>query len=224
MLVKMKFISKNKLISLLLFILFSLIIYYATAVFIARAKTLEIVNTALHDKCIKLQLHDFSDSQLRALLLVQDPSFYHHKGYDFTTPGAGKTTISQALVKIYYFKNFNPGFQKIEQTLIARFAFDNLIPKDSILKLFINYVYLGENQGKEIRGFEDAAIYYFKKPFKKLSWDEYLSILAMVRAPATFHIINQKTANSQRVERIKKRLAGEYIPTSNSDCLYDQIP
>lgn len=220
----MKFISKYKFIALLLLLFFSVIIYYTIAVFIARANTPEIVKTALHSKRIKLQLSDFNPSQLQALLLVQDPNFYHHKGYDFTTPGAGKTTISQALVKIYYFKNFKPGFQKIEQTLIARFAFDNLTPKDSILKLFINEVYLGENHGQEIRGFEEAAQYYFKKPFKKLNWEEYLSILAMVRAPATFHILNQKAANSQRVERIKKRIAGTYKPLNNSDCLYDQIP
>jgi hypothetical protein len=46
---------------------------------------------------------------------------------------------------MYYFENFKPGIQKIKQTLISRFAFDNLTPKDTILKLFINEVYLGEN-------------------------------------------------------------------------------
>lgn len=67
------------------------------------------------------------------LLKVQDPKFYHHKGVDTTTPGTGVTTLSQGLVKIFYFDEFSPGIKKIKQTLIARFAFDPLTPKKQFL-------------------------------------------------------------------------------------------
>ena len=197
-------------------------IYYFIIVMDARNKTPAIVSHALRSERIQVELADLTDEQRDALLKIQDPNFYHHKGYDFQTPGAGITSLSQGLVKMYYFDDFQPGIAKIKQTLIARFAFDPLTPKDTILKLFINEVYLGGRDGKPIHGFEDAADFYFKKKFKALSWDEYLSLVAMIRAPFTFHYMNQREANSVRVARIKKLLSGEYIPEDNSDWLYDR--
>ena len=123
---------------------------------------------------------------------------------------------------MYYFKDFKPGIQKIKQTLIARFAFDNLIPKDTILKLFINEVYLGQNDGQAIKGFESASSSYFNKSFKDLTWDEYLSLAAMIRAPLTYHCIKNKEINLDRVLKIKRMLSGEYIPIDNGDWLYDR--
>ena len=199
-----------------------LIIYYAIVIIRARIETPQIVQNALASRRIKLQLSDLNSEQINALLKVQDPGFYHHQGYDFPTPGTGLTTISQALVKIYYFDHFTPGLQKIKQTLITRFAFDPLTPKDTILKLFINEVYLG-HQGKAIHGFEHAANVYFHKRFRELNQDEYLAMVAMIRAPDRFHCIKRKKANIHRVKRIKRMLAGYYKPEDNSDWLYDRM-
>lgn len=202
--------------------LLGIIIYYTIVVVEARVKTPKIVEQALKAESIKLEVTDLTEQQIDALLQIQDPNFYHHKGYDFDTPGAGVTSLSQALVKLYYFEDFKPGLKKIKQTLIARFAFDPLTPKDTILKLFINDVYLGGHDGQGIHGFENGANFYFSKPFKELDWDEYLSLIAMIRAPLTFHYFHNKKANIERVQRIKRLLSGEYVPVDNSDWLYDK--
>lgn len=123
---------------------------------------------------------------------------------------------------MYYFDNFKPGIQKIGQTVIARFAFDIMTPKDTILKLFVNDVYLGQHNGKEIKGFENAANAYFHKSFKDLAWDEYLALVAMIRSPNKLHCIKNKEVNEERVTRIKKVLNGEYVPIDNGDWLYGQ--
>jgi len=203
-------------------VLTSIVLYYTIVIINARVDTPDIVQRALTSDRIKLKLTDFSKEQLEALLKIQDPNFYNHKGVDISTPGAGVTTISQALVKMYYFKDFKPGIQKIKQTLIAKFAFDNLTPKDTILKLFINEVYLGQNGGQAVKGFERASSAYFNKSFKALTWDEYLSIVAMIRAPLTYHCIRNKVVNLDRVSKIKRMLSGEYTPVDNSDWLYDR--
>ncbi|TPE44506.1 transglycosylase domain-containing protein [Pontibacter mangrovi] len=210
-----------------LFVFFGLVIlavflYYFSVILIARANTKEIVNEALASDKMKLELNDLTAEQLDALLKIQDPNFYNHKGVDFATPGTGVTTISQGLVKMYYFENFKPGPQKVKQTLIARFAFDPLTPKDTILKLFVNEAYLGQENGKPVKGFEDASQYYFHKEFKQLNWDEYLSLLSMIRAPFKFHYFNEREKNLERVGRIKKVLAGDYTPVDNSDLFYDR--
>ncbi len=202
--------------------LLAILIYYTVVVLDARSRTPLIVQGALRSERMKLELNNFTDEHLHALLKVQDPDFYNHKGIDISTPGAGVTTISQGLVKMYYFEDFKPGIQKIKQSLISRFAFDVMTPKDTILKLFINEVYLGQHVGKEVKGFENAANVYVNKSFNELSWDEYLGLVAMIRSPNNLHYIRNKNVNQERVARIKKVLAGEYVPRNNSDWLYGQ--
>ena len=68
-----------------------------------------------------LRLEDFKPEWVDMLLRVDDPRFYHHPGVDMMTPGGGLTTITQGLVKAYFFNGFRPGFlriNKIRQSLI----------------------------------------------------------------------------------------------------------
>ena len=197
-------------------------LYYTAVILYARDRTPAIVQAALNSQRMKLELNDLTNDQLQALLKIQDQNYYEHKGFDISTPGTGVTTISQGLVKMYYFDNFKPGVQKIKQTLIARFAFDVMTPKDTILKLFINDVYLGQHNGKEIKGFENAANAYLNKSFRNLTWDEYLGLAAMIRSPNKLHYIRDREVNQERVSRIKKLLSGEYVPSDNGDWLYGQ--
>lgn len=197
-------------------------VYYCIVVMQARAQTPEIVAQALSAERAPLELHDLTKEQLDELLKIQDPNFYHHQGFDISTPGAGITTLSQGLVKLFYFEDFRPGLAKIKQTLIARYAFDPLTPKDSILKIFINHAYMGQGEGQPLYGFEPAAQFYFQKKFTALDHEEYLALIAMIRAPNAFHYIRQREENDLRVARMKKYLSGEYIPQDNGDFLYDK--
>jgi len=212
----------KRILSFFVLIIVVVLLYYTVVVFYARAKTPGIVQAALKSGRMKLELNDFTTDQLQALIKVQDQNFYNHNGFDISTPGTGVTTISQGLVKMYYFDDFRPGIEKIRQTLIARFAFDVMTPKDTILKLFVNDVYLGQHNGKEIKGFENAANAYLNKSFRDLTWDEYLGLVAMIRSPNNLHYIRNKEVNQERVSRIKKVLSGAYIPVDNSDWLYGQ--
>ena len=209
-------------IKILLIALIVLSSYETFAVLKARSETKAIFSSALQPKNIKIKLQDLSKDQINALLAVEDPKFYEHNGFDFTTPGAGVTTITQAMVKYLYFKNFTKGFKKIEQTLIAWLAVTPMISKHDQLTVFINTAYLGTVNGKEVRGFDKASQIYYKKKFKELNETEYLSIVAMLLAPKTFNIKNQPKHNRERVKLIKKLLSGEYIPTRNSDMFYGQ--
>src|SRR5690606_41279795 len=108
------------------------------------------------------------------------------------------------------------------QPYLTRYAFAVMTPKDTIMKQLNYDVYLGQHNGKEIKGFENAANTYLNKSFKDLTWDEYLSLTAMIRSPNNLHYIRNREINQERVSRIKKVLRGEYIPKDNSDWLYGQ--
>jgi membrane carboxypeptidase/penicillin-binding protein PbpC len=105
---------------------------------------------------VKLSLENLPQGWLEMLLAVEDPDFYTHNGMDRATPEAGITTITQNLVKRMYFENFEPGVAKLRQTLIAVFALDPLVPKETQLVLFINIAPMGRQGDKRIRGFADG--------------------------------------------------------------------
>lgn len=186
----------------------------------ARIQTQEITEHALKSEQMVLTSDSLSKDQIHILLSVEDPKFYTHKGVDHKSPGAGRTTISQGLVKIFYFKKFKPGISKIRQTLIARFVFDPMISKDDQLNLFLNHVYMGNNHGKEIRGFHKAAKIYYNKNFAELTIDEYLALVAMPINPIRYGIKTNPENNKRRIWRIKKILSGECRPLDWKDCDY----
>jgi membrane carboxypeptidase/penicillin-binding protein len=200
-----------------------LIIYCSIIVVKARIDTPGIMKKALSAENIKIEPSDMSKWQKDALLKVEDPGFYSHHGVDLKTPGQGITTITQGLVKIFYFKNFKPGFAKLKQTLIARFVMDGMVSKQDQLRLFINYVYLGKCKDKPVYGFADAARCYYNRALKKLTEGEYLSIVAMMIAPKNFGIETNPIANKERVSRIKKVISGEYVPKGLMDVYYGPL-
>lgn len=167
---------------------------------------------------------DLTPRQLTILIMVQDPGFYNHNGVDLSTPGAGLTTITQAIVKKLFFKDFKPGVSKIRQTLIARFVADSLMSKEDQITIFINSMYFGTVDGRPAIGLEAAANAYYGRPVRMLNEDQYISLIAMIVMPSTFHIIDHPEWNRERVNRIKDLVAGRYQPKGLMDQFYGDLP
>lgn len=172
---------------------------------------------------IAIRKGDLSQDHVDWLLIVQDPKFYDHNGIDLSTPGAGLTTITQSIVKKLYFKEFNPGFKKLKQSLIARFVVDGKLTKDEQLEIFINSVYMGEVDGHDIYGLASSAQAYYKKEINQLTKDEYLSLIAMLIGPDQYSILTAPEKNRERVSRIKAVISGEYQPVGLTDVYYNRI-
>jgi membrane carboxypeptidase/penicillin-binding protein len=195
--------------------------YYTVEVIKARQATPSIVQTALQSELIVLDIGDLSQRQIDILLAVEDPNFYHHRGWDFSTSGAGMTTITQGLVKIHYFDHYRQGLPKIRQTLIARFALDPLVSKEDQLLLFINEAHLGQVEGREVLGFAAASQAYFGKAFSELIEEEYLGLVAMLAGPGSFNVRYRPEANEERVRRVSRLVAGECTPNGWMDWLLE---
>lgn len=212
----------KKVVSGIFFAVFLFVGYEAYAIYEARTETADIFSSISTSGKIAIQLEDLSEERVQSLLSVVDPDFYKHNGLDFKTTGAGMTTITQIITQSLYLDKFNPGFERIEQSLIAFFAVTPTISKDEQLTVFINTVDLGVLDGQSIRGFSDASRAYYDKPLKELANDEYLSIVAMIIGPRTFNIKQHPMKNHERVTLIKKLLSGEYVPDGNGDVFYGQ--
>lgn len=165
----------------------------------------------------ELTLEEVPKRRLAMLLKVEDPGFYRHHGVDFSTPGAGMTSITQSLVKRFYFDDFQPGFAKLEQSLIARFVLDPAMPKQAQLQAYLNHSHFGAVEGRRVVGFADASRSFYGRELAELSDRQFLSLVAMMMAPKTYDPIRQPQANAERVRRIESMLAGRCSPEGLRD-------
>lgn len=164
-----------------------------------------------------IRLADLPQARRDMLLAVEDPGYYRHHGVDFSTPGAGMTTITQALVKRLYFPGgFKPGFAKIEQSLIAWAVLDPAISKDEQLEIFINHA----SFGTDLTGFDQAARAIYGRSLGELSDREYLSLVAMLIGPNELDPRTHPRENARRVDRIEAMLAGRCRPAGLTDVYY----
>src|SRR5689334_21462540 len=111
----MKFFKRHKILTAIILLVHLPLAYFAFIAAKACYDTPRIVSEIEASNKLVLKLEDVPQNRLKALLAVEDPNFYTHNGIDLSTPGAGYTTITQGLVKVYFFGDFNPGFLKINK-------------------------------------------------------------------------------------------------------------
>lgn len=195
----------------------ALVAFEAYALWRAKQRTPQVLAAAVQGE---LGLDEIGKRRLEMLIRIEDPGFRTHRGVDFTTPGAGMTSITQSLVKRFYFENFEPGFAKLEQSLIARFVLDPAMSKPAQLKAYINHSHFGWREGRPIIGLAAAARAYYGGELAQLSDRQFLSLVAMLMAPRDLNPRDHPAANAERVRRIERMLAGKCKPAGLRDVAY----
>lgn len=153
----------------------------------------------------------------RWLLAVEDPTFLSHKGIDLTTPGAGITTVTQSLAKrVGFEQEFKPGIAKLRQTAYAM-SLENELSKEQIIALWLDTAEMGQGPDGWITGFEAAAIAQFGAEPRAISDDEFLTLVAVLIAPARLPMNPDNAETAERLSRIKLLIAQECAPLDNSD-------
>ena len=195
----------------------ALVAFEAYALWRAQQRTPQVLAAAAQGE---LTLDEVGKRRLAMLVKIEDPGFWTHRGVDFSTPGAGMTSITQSLVKRFYFERFRPGFAKLEQSLIARFVLDPAMSKPAQLKAYINHSHFGWRDGRPIIGLGAAARAYYGRGVAQLSDRQFLSLVAMLMAPRNLNPRDHPAANAERVRRIERMLAGQCKPTGLRDVAY----
>ncbi|MBK5923702.1 glycosyl transferase [Rhodovulum sulfidophilum] len=154
------------------------------------------------------------------LITVEDPNFWDHSGLDISTPGAGLTTITQSLAKRVAFDEFRPGLRKIRQTGYA-LGLEVRLSKAQILALWLDTLEMGEGPNGWIVGFHDASAALYGRPPASLTETQFIRLVAVLIAPASFNLTEHDTALDERTSRIQRLIAGVCGPTDNSDVWLD---
>jgi len=153
---------------------------------------------------------------LAILLAVEDPNFANHAGVDFSTPGAGATTITQSASKRLAFKKFHPGIGKIRQTGYA-LGLESRLSKEQILALWLDTLEMGEGPGGWMTGFNKASSLIYGRPPAELSNTEFTRLVAVLISPASYKLTENDTALNERVSRIERLVAGQCAPEGHGD-------
>ncbi|MFJ5381878.1 penicillin-binding protein 1A, partial [Cupriavidus sp. CER94] len=148
-----------------------------------------------------------------ALLAAEDDQFYSHVGVD--VPGLlraalanigegyaqGASTITMQVARNFYLSREKTLSRKWYEILLA-FEIDRSLPKERILELYMNQVYLGEHA----YGFGSAAQTYFGKPLAQLSLAETAMLAGLPKAPSTMNPVVNLPRAKRRQEYVLGRM------------------
>lgn len=155
-----------------------------------------------------------------ALLAVEDPAFYTHPGIDLETPGAGWTTLTQALVKLH-FPGPHQGLAGKPLQSLRALVLDSVMSKDEQLTLFLHSAYLGHRHGRPVEGFPAAARAHYGKPLERLEDGQLHGLVAMLIAPDRLDPRLHPEAHAERLRRVQRLIAGDCTPQDWQDAALD---
>lgn len=157
---------------------------------------------------------------INAFLAAEDKNFYTHPGVDFMGIGravltnvknigssrrlVGASTITQQVAKNFLLTNEVSWTRKIKEAILA-FRIERAIPKDRILELYINEIYLGFGS----YGAGAAALNYFNKSLNELQIHEVAYLAALPKAPNNYNPIKKPKAAHDRRNWVIGRMLEE---------------
>ena len=174
----------------------------------------------------KVELKNVPETLQKAIIATEDKNFYKHNGYDLfgiirssiqnviamhTVQGA--STITQQLARILFLSNERTFTRKIKELEVAT-RIEKTIPKDKILEMYMNNVYLGAGA----YGVEAASKIYFNKKLNQLSLPELALIAGLPQAPSVYNPYNNiDLAKKRRNQVLKRMLTMKYITQEEYD-------
>ena len=160
-------------------------------------------------------LSRISPNMRKAVIIAEDPNFYHHNGLDFYAIklafkrnwkerdlGVGASTITQQLVKNLYLSPSRNPLRKYREAILA-LRLERCVKKNRILEIYLNVIEWGEST----YGVEAAARRYYGKSAASLSRSEAALLAAMIPNPKVYNPLNKNRALYKRQSRILRRMS-----------------
>lgn len=159
-----------------------------------------------------------------SILSMEDRDFYNHSGINWFAIfraliinlknfkiSQGGSTISQQLAKLIMNLGERNIFNKITE-IFATYYIESTLSKDEILAIYLNKIYLGQNN----YGVEQASRYYFNKSGKELNYAEAAMLAGLIPAPSIYNPINNLNIALTRqrlvLNAMAKNLNSPYTP------------
>ncbi len=175
-----------------------------------------------------VQLNEVSPIARKAVLAIEDSTFYEHGALNFSSlfralvenarAGAvvqGGSTITQQLVKNTLGLDPNDkSFTRKFQELALALRVEQKYSKDQILSLYLNQVYLGHG----IYGIGTAAEYYFHEHAAQLTLPQAALLAGMFRAPGYYDpVARPRKSILRRNDVMNRMMALGWISTARGE-------
>jgi penicillin-binding protein 1A len=109
----------------------------------------------------------------------------------------GASTITQQLARILLQNRQKSILRKVQEIRLAR-TLESILPKQKILELYVNHVYLGHGN----YSFASAAKFYYDKPVSELTPAEFLSLVALIPSPEKYSPLRNNRLLQRRMEAL----------------------
>ncbi|MEO7972583.1 MAG: transglycosylase domain-containing protein, partial [Thermoanaerobaculia bacterium] len=163
-------------------------------------------------------LGEIAPGTVRAVLAAEDASFFEHPGISFTgilravwvnLRGSGVmqggSTLTQQLVKNIYLTSERTMSRKLREALLA-VMLEWRYSKEQILEAYLNQIFWGRSGSANLIGVGAASAAYCGKEPRELSLAESALLAAMIRAPGSYHPVDDAAAALARRDFILDRL------------------
>ncbi|MEM7082373.1 MAG: penicillin-binding protein 1B [Pseudomonadota bacterium] len=158
-----------------------------------------------------------------ALVAVEDRRFHSHHGIDFRGIARaalanlragrvrqGGSTITQQLIKSHFLSNAQTWRRKFKEALMA-VSIDARLSKDDIMLAYVNEIYLGQDGGRAIHGFDLASRFYFSRRLSELEIHHIAMLTGMVKGPSQFNPRRYPEAARKRRDLVLDILSDEGV-------------
>jgi 1A family penicillin-binding protein len=160
-------------------------------------------------------LKKVSPNLKRAVLAIEDSSFYEHNGVNPYSIGRavvvnfqkgavreGASTITMQLVKNLFLSRDRTFTRKISEAVLA-IRIEQVFGKEEILEMYLNNIYWGHNN----YGVETAAQSYFNKSATDLTLPEAAAMAGLIQAPEQYSPFINYEATKRRQRQVLERMA-----------------
>jgi len=172
------------------------------------------------EKRVFIPIRAMPKKLIQAFLAAEDKNFYSHPGVDLMGVGravltnlknvgssrrlVGASTITQQVAKNFLLTNEVSWTRKIKEAILA-IRIERAFPKDRILELYLNEIYLGFGS----YGTAAAALNYFNKSLNELTIEEMAYLAALPKAPNNYNPIKRPKAAHDRRNWVIGRMLDE---------------
>jgi penicillin-binding protein 1A len=178
-----------------------------------------LIGEFAREKRIYLPISAIPKQVIYAFVSAEDQNFFQHTGLDFqgiaravvtnvqrAIKGGGRmegaSTITQQVAKNFLLSNERSFMRKVKEAILA-IRIERAFPKDKILELYLNEIYLGVGS----YGVAAAALNYFGKELKDLTIEEAAYLAALPKAPNNYHPLRHPERALARRNWVIERMA-----------------
>ena len=184
----------------------------------------KIIDEFAQERRLFVPIEDIPDLVKHAFISAEDKNFYTHHGYDVTGMIAaardaflsrgrevrGASTITQQVMKNFLLSGDRSAERKIKEIILAT-RLEETLPKDKILELYLNEIFLGQNS----YGVAAAAQTYFNKSLDQLTPAEAAYLATLPKAPSDLHPVRNKDKAIERRAYVLNRMAEDGYITAD---------